>query len=156
MIRKAKIADIKQIYNLIMEFANKEEMLPRSLSELYDNLRDFFVFEESGKVSGCCALHVMWEELGEIRSLAVKAEKQGKGIGAKLIESCIGEMGHIGLNKVFALTYKPEFFERKGFFKINISELPHKVWADCIKCPKFPDCGEVPVMYKVKTNMEIE
>lgn len=156
MIRKAKIADIKQIYNLIMEFANKEEMLPRSLSELYDNLRDFFVFEESGRVSGCCALHVMWEELGEIRSLAVKAEKQGKGIGAKLIEACIGEMGYIGLNKVFALTYKPEFFERKGFFKINKSELPHKVWADCIKCPKFPDCGEVPVMYKVKTNMEVE
>ena len=156
MIRKAKIADIKQIYNLIMEFANKEEMLPRSFSELYDNLRDFFVFEESGKVFGCCALHVMWEDLGEIRSLAVKIEKQGKGIGAKLIEACIGEMSHIGLNKVFALTYKPEFFERKKFFRIDKAELPHKVWADCIKCPKFPDCGEVPVMYKIKTNIEVE
>ena len=147
MIRKAKIADIKQIYNLIMEFALKEEMLPRSLSELYDNLRDFFVFEESGKIFGCCALHVMWEELGEIRSLAVKTEEQGKRIGAKLVEACIGEMSQIGLNKVFALTYKPKFFERKGFFRIDKAELPHKVWADCVKCPKFPDCGEVPVMY---------
>ena len=156
MIRKAKATDIKQIYDLIMEFAHKEEMLPRSLSELYDNLRDFFVFEESGKVSGCCALHVMWEELGEIRSLAVKAENQGKGIGAKLVEACIGEMSHIGLSKVFALTYKPEFFERKGFFRINKAELPHKVWADCVKCPKFPDCGEVPVMYKIKTNLGVE
>ncbi len=148
MIRKAKVADIKQIYNLIMEFALKEEMLPRSLSELYDNLRDFFVFEESGKISGCCALHVMWEDLGEIRSLAVKTEEQGKGIGAKLVEACIEEMSHIGLNKVFALTYRPEFFEKKKFLKIDKAELPHKVWADCIKCPKFPDCGEVPVMYE--------
>ncbi|MFH1904404.1 MAG: N-acetyltransferase [bacterium] len=156
MIRKAKIADTKQIYGLIMEFANKEEMLPRSLSELYDNLRDFFVFEEAGKVSGCCALHVIWEDLGEIRSLAVKTEKQGKGIGAKLVEACIEEMSQIGLSKVFALTYKPEFFERKGFFRIDRAELPHKVWAICIKCPKFPDCGEVPVMYKTKTNMEVE
>ena len=147
MIRKAKVADIKQIYNLIAKFALKEEMLPRSLSELYDNVRDFFVFEESGKIFGCCALHVMWEELGEIRSLAVKTEEQGKRIGAKLVEACIGEMSQIGLNKVFALTYKPEFFEKKGFFKIDKAELPHKVWADCIKCPKFPDCGEVPVMY---------
>ena len=156
MIRKAKIADIKQIYNLIMEFANKEEMLPRSLSELYDNLRDFFVFEESGKISGCCALHVMWEDLGEIRSLAVKAEEQGKGIGAKLVEVCIEEMSQIGLSKVFALTYKPEFFEKKEFFRINKEELPHKVWVDCVKCPKFPDCGEIPVMYKIKTNTEAE
>ena len=156
MIRKAKVADIKQIYNLIMEFANREEMLPRSLSELYDNLRDFFVFEESGKVSGCCALHVMWEDLGEIRSLAVKSKKQGKGIGDKLIKACIGEMSHIGLSKVFALTYRPEFFEKKKFFRIDKSELPHKVWADCIKCPKFPDCGEVPVMYKIKANIGVE
>jgi len=147
MIRKAKVADIKQIYNLITKFALKEEMLPRSLSELYDNVRDFFVFEESGKIFGCCALHVMWEELGEIRSLTVKTEEQGKRIGAKLVEACIGEMSQIGLNKVFALTYKPEFFEKKGFFRIDKAELPHKVWADCIKCPKFPDCGEVPVMY---------
>ena len=147
MIRKAKIADIKQIYDLIMEFANKEEMLPRSLSELYDNTRDFFVFEESGKVFGCCALHVMWEDLGEIRSLAVKTEKQGKGVGGRLVEACIEEMSNIGLNKVFALTYKPEFFEKKGFLRIDKAELPHKVWADCVKCPKFPDCGEVPVMY---------
>jgi amino-acid N-acetyltransferase len=148
VIRKAKVADIKQIYDLIMKFALKEEMLPRSLSELYDNLRDFFVFEKSGKISGCCALHVMWKDLGEIRSLAVKTEEQGKGIGAKLVEACIKEMSHIGLNKVFALTYRPEFFERKGFFRIDKAELPHKVWADCIKCPKFPNCGEVPVMYE--------
>jgi len=147
MIRKAKVADIKQIYNLITKFAIKEEMLRRSLSELYDNVRDFFVFEESGEIFGCCALHVMWEELGEIRSLAVKTEEQGKRIGVKLVEACIGEMSQIGLNKVFALTYKPEFFEKKGFFRIDKAELPHKVWADCIKCPKFPDCGEVPVMY---------
>ena len=148
MIRKEKVADIKQVYNLIMEFANKDEMLPRSLSELYDNLRDFFVFEESGKIFGCCALHVMWEDLGEIRSLAVKTKEQGKGIGAKLVEACIEEMSQIGLSKVFALTYRPEFFEKKKFFRIDKSELPHKVWADCIKCPKFPDCGEGPVMYE--------
>lgn len=149
MIRKAKIKDIKQIQNLINAFAAMDLMLPRSLNELYENLRDFWVAEENKKIMGCCALHVSWEDLVEIKSLAVAKNKQKKGYGAAMLSACLNEAKNLGAKKVFALTYKPEFFKRFGFKKIRHEDLPHKIWAECINCCKFPDCDEVALIKKL-------
>lgn len=146
MIRKAKINDIKQIHAMINDFAEQDLMLPRSINELYDNLRDFWVHEEDKKILGCAALHVSWQELAEIKSLAVKKERQNKSIGTQLVTACIEEAKELGAKKVFALTYKPDFFRKFGFRTIRNSDLPHKVWAECINCPKFPDCREVALL----------
>lgn len=146
MLRKAKISDIKQIQALINAFARQDLMLPRSLSELYANTRDFWVFEKSKKISGCGALHVSWQELAEIKSLAVLKQEQGKGIGRQILVACINEAKELGVKKIFALTYKPDFFRKSGFRKIKHSDLPHKIWAECIDCPKFPDCQETALL----------
>jgi len=146
MIRKAKISDIKELHKLINFYAERGEMLPRSLNELYENIRDFLVFEEKGEILGCCALHVSWEDLGEIKSLAVKPAHTGKGIGRKLVEECLEETNELGIKKVFALTFRPDYFERRGFKKIEKNELPHKIWSECINCAKFPNCEEVAML----------
>ena len=146
IIRKAKIQDIKQIQKLINYFAAKDVMLPRSLNELYDNLHDFWVAEEANKIIGCSAVHVSWEDLVEIKSLAVNKNKHNKGIGRQLVLACLGEAKHLGARRVFVLTYKPDFFKKFGFKKISHSKLPHKVWAECINCCKFPDCQETALL----------
>jgi amino-acid N-acetyltransferase len=142
MIRKAKIDDIKEIQRLIKLYAPRGGILPRSLSELYDHLRDFFVFIRNRKVTGICALHICWDDLAEIRSLAVEEEDQNKGIGAKLVMACLKESKLLGVKRAFALTYQPDFFERLGFKRVDKAVLPHKIWTDCLKCVKFPDCDE--------------
>jgi len=143
MIRKAKLKDVKEIQRLIKQYSNRGEILPRSLSELYDHLRDFFVYIRSRKMVGICALHICWDDLAEIRSLAVKEEDRKKGIGAELVKVCLEEAKALRIKRVFALTYQPEFFERLGFKKVDKTILPHKIWTDCLKCVKFPDCDEV-------------
>jgi amino-acid N-acetyltransferase len=143
MIRKARMADVKTVQKLVAEYARKGDMLPRSLSEIYENLRDYFVAEaEDGLVIGSAALHLMWEDLAEVRSLAVREDRMGQGLGTQLVEACISEAIVLGISRVFALTYKPAFFERLGFKRVDKSELPHKIWSDCLKCSKFPDCDE--------------
>ena len=146
MIRKAKLNDAKEIQRLIKLYAPRGGVLPRSLSEIYDHLRDFFLFVRNRKVIGICALHICWDDLAEIRSLAVKEEDQNKGIGARLVKACLKESALLGVRRVFALTYEPEFFERLGFEKVDKSTLPHKIWADCLNCAKFPDCDEIAVL----------
>jgi len=146
MIRKAKIKDIRQIQELIGSFAKRDAMLPRSLNELYENIRDFWVYENNGRVFGCAALHISWDDLAEIKSLAVAKNKQGKGIGRDLVMACLAEARVMGAKKIFALTYKPEFFKKLGFKKINHAALPHKIWAECINCPKFPSCREIALL----------
>jgi amino-acid N-acetyltransferase len=144
MIRKARMSDVKTIQNLIAEYAKKGDMLPRSLSDIYENLRDYFVFQEDGgEVVGSAAIHIMWEDLAEVRSLAVRDGSMRRGIGTQLVEACISEAIVLGITRVFALTYKPEFFEKLGFKQVDKAELPHKIWTDCLKCAKFPDCDEV-------------
>lgn len=150
MIRKAKIKDIKQIQTLINSFAKDDLMLPRSINELYENLRDFFVYEDKGRVIGCCALHISWDDLAEIKSLAVDRRHQNKGVGRILIEECIKEAKELGAKKFFVLTYAPVFFKKFGFQKIAHNKLPHKIWAECIKCPKFPDCREIALIKKYR------
>jgi len=150
-IRKAKISDVRQIQKLIELSAKKGEMLSRSLSELYDNLRDYYVYQEKGQeqILGTCAMHICWEDLAEIRSLVVREEYTRRGIGTKLIEACLSEAITLGLYRIFALTYKPDFFRKFGFKVVDKSALPHKIWADCIKCVKFPECDEMAVLLEV-------
>ena len=144
MIRKARMADVKGIHGLIAEYAKKGDMLPRSLTDIYENLRDYFVFlGNDGELVGSAAIHIMWEDLAEVRSLAVREGKMRRGVGTQLVESCISEAIMLGIARVFALTYKPEFFEKLGFHVVDKAELPQKIWADCLKCSKFPDCDEV-------------
>jgi len=124
-------------------------MLPRSLNELYENIRDFWVFEDRDRVIGCCALHISWQDLVEVKSLAVEKSKQKMGIGTRLVEVAIGEAKELGAKKIFVLTYQPGFFKQFGFKKIKTASLPHKIWAECINCPKFPDCQETAMIKKV-------
>ena len=146
MIRKAGIKDIKKIQELIACFARQDVMLERSLNELYENIRDFWVYEEKGKIYGCAALHISWDDLAEIKSLAVVKKLQGKGVGKELVITCLAEAGILGAKKIFVLTYKPEFFKKMGFKRIKHADLPHKIWAECINCCKFPNCQEIALL----------
>ncbi len=149
MIRKATLEDIKDIQELINCYAKKDEMLPRSLNELYENIRDFFVYEKGGKVLGCVALHVTWEDLAEIKSLAVFEAKQKQKIGTSLVKAAFEDAEKLKVKSIFALTYVPAFFEKLGFKRVGHSQLPHKIWSECIKCVKFPDCQEIALVKDV-------
>ena len=144
---RATIDDVPQMQRMINLMADRGEMLPRALSELYENIRDFSVVRESGRVVACVALHVSWADLAEIRSLAVDEERQTRGLGALLVETCLQEAAELGISAVFCLTSKPAFFESCGFHHIDKAELPRKVWAECYQCPKFPDCDEVALIH---------
>lgn len=147
-IRKAKISDVRAVHLLINDSAKRGEMLPRSLGDLYEHVRDFVVYDD-GKLRGSCALHVCWDEMAEIRSLVVEKQYRMKGIGDSLIKQAIKEAKSLGIKKVFALTYVPDYFKRFGFERINKAELPHKIWGDCLNCPKFPDCDETAVLKRL-------
>jgi amino-acid N-acetyltransferase len=140
--------DVAVIRELINHYSQKGEMLPKALMEIYEGLRDFFVYVNSrDEVRGCCALRLYWDDLAEIQSLAVLEMSKGQGIGVALVEACIEEARQLGISKVFTLTSKPDFFEKRGFERIDRSQLPHKIWAACVKCIKFPDCDEVALLY---------
>jgi amino-acid N-acetyltransferase len=140
--RKAMVQDAKTIQQLINSYARRDLMLPRSLNEIYENIRDHIVCEIDGKVAGVCALHILWEDLAEIRSLAVNRDAQRKGIGSKLVRRALREAKALGVRKVFVLTYQPDFFRNLGFQDIEKSTLPQKIWGDCLRCHKFPECDE--------------
>lgn len=142
MIRKARIVDAKAIHQLLIKYSQQGLMLSRSLADIYESIRDFYVLEEAGEVVGTVCLSICWEDLAEVRSLAVREDQGLRGYGRSLVEACLGEARQLGLKRVFALTYKPTFFEKLGFQQIEKSELPHKIWSDCLKCPKFPECDE--------------
>jgi len=151
-VRKPRIADIIAIHKLVNEFAKRGDMIPRSLNDLYEKIRDIFICEDEEALLGVCALHIIWEDLAEIRSLAVKSESQKTGIGRRLVTTCIKEAEKLGITRIFALTYHPEFFKKIGFQDIDKSKLPHKIWGDCLKCPKFPDCDESAVILDLKSK----
>lgn len=147
-VRRARVGDAVEIQRLITAFAHRDEMLHRSLGEVYENIRDFYVaLDETGKIVGCGALHVCWSHLAEVKSLAVDERCQGRGYGKQIVLACLEEARELGLKTVFALTYKPGFFERIGFRVVDKSTLPHKVWNECIRCPKFVGCTEIAVVY---------
>lgn len=145
MIRKAKPSDVKSIHRLISEQAHEGHLLARALSDIYSQFRDFTVIdgEQSGELTGCGALQLVWENLAEIRSLAVSRDFQRAGIGSALIRSLMNEAGELGIKEVFVLTYRQSLFQRMGFEIISKADLPHKIWADCIHCTKFPECNEI-------------
>ena len=149
VIRKAGIDDVKWIRKLINHYAEKDLMLPRSLSQLYETLRDFLIYEEDGKVYGCCGLHVVWEDLAEIKSLAVDESRQKRGIGKDLLQASLHEARKLKIKEVFALTYELDFFKKYGFREIPKSRLPHKIWGECLACPKFPDCDETALVIEL-------
>jgi len=151
-IRKPTVHDVKEMHTLINMYAKRDDMLPRSLNEIYDNLRDYVLYEEDGTIVGVCAMHIVWDNLAEIRSLAVLKKYRGKDIGRKLIRKLLREAKSLGIQNVFALTYHPAYFKKLGFEGIDKNDLPHKIWGDCLKCPKFPDCDEAAVMKRIDSQ----
>lgn len=144
-IRKARMGDVEAMHELINRHAKRGRMLARSRMELYENLRDFFVAAEKRRIFGTAALHISWEGLAEVKSVSVCETAQTRGVGRRLVRACLREAPKLGAHRVFALTYVPDFFEKLGFERIDRSELPHRIWAECVRCPEFPDCGEVPM-----------
>ncbi len=151
MIRKAKVDEVREIQKMLAVRAERGDLLPRSLSELFDNLRDIYVYLDDNKpeIIGTCSMHICWEDLAEIRSLVVREPYQGQGIGKKLVEACVAEALILGLSRIFVLTYQVEFFHKLGFREVDKATLPHKIWADCLKCVKFPECDEVAMIYEL-------
>ncbi|HTY81872.1 MAG TPA: N-acetyltransferase [Dehalococcoidales bacterium] len=149
-VEKARIKDVPQMHKLINSFADRGQMLARPLSEIYESIRDFVVIRERGRVIACAALHVAWSDLAEIRSVAVAEQKQHQGVGGTLIESCLREAEELGIETVFCFTYRPDFFKKQGFKDIDKQELPRKVWTDCFRCPKFPNCDEIALVYRAE------
>ena len=150
MIRKATFMDVKTIQSLVNKYADSGQMLPRTLNELYEHLRDFHVYEDNGSLVGVCALHVSWDRLAEIRSLAVQEDHVKRGIGAELVQKCIVEAAELRVEQVFVLTYQAGFFRKLGFADVDKKELPHKIWTDCLNCVKFPDCDESALIIKIE------
>ena len=141
--RKARFQDAETIYNLIYDYAQKGEMLARSRNTIYETMRDMVVAEnEDGEVVGVGGLHITWDSLAEVRSMAVLPKYKRHGIGSGIVKELIREGKEMGVKKIFTLTYKPQFFVTLGFREVKKEDLPHKVWKECSDCPKFPDCDE--------------
>jgi amino-acid N-acetyltransferase len=152
MLRKARIGDVKTIHRMINASAGNGEMLPRSLMDIYGNLRDFFICrdEKSEEILGICAMSIVWENLAEIRSLYVDERHRKKGIGRDLVDACVSEAITLELFRIFTLTYKHEFFRKLGFQDVDRSTLPEKIWSDCVRCSKYPDfCDEVAMILEL-------
>lgn len=143
-LHNAKAKDMKDVHALLLEAADAGQLLPRSLSDLYNHTRDFILLKDSnGTLMGCCALSIVWDDLAEVRSLLVRETSRRKGCGRILAEACLDEARRMGIHRVFTLTYQTEFFASLGFLVVGKDTLPQKIWADCIHCPKFPDCDEI-------------
>jgi amino-acid N-acetyltransferase len=149
MIRKATLSDVKNIQLLINQYADTGQMLPRTLNEIYEHLRDFHVYVEDGSIVGVCALHISWDGLAEIRSLAVRPDRVKRGIGHSLVRQCLVEAETLEVKRVFVLTYQNDFFSKIGFRDVDKKELPHKIWTDCLNCVKFPNCDESSLIIKI-------
>ena len=143
-IRPARVGDVPAIQELIRTFADRKLMIRRSPGELYESIREFFVaVDAQGRVAGCAALHVFWEDLAELKCLAVSEGSQGLGIGRDLVDACWKAAAELEIRTVFTLTYVADFFERCHFHRIDKAELPHKIWNECVRCPLFPNCTEI-------------
>jgi amino-acid N-acetyltransferase len=149
-IRPARVGDVPAIYELIRTFAERRLMIRRSMGELYESIREFLVgLDDQGRVIGCVALHVFWEDVAELRCLAVAEHLQGQGLGRRLVDACWGSARELEISSVFTLTHAVHFFERCGYHQVEKSELPHKIWNECVRCPLFPNCQEVALVRSV-------
>ena len=141
--RKPTFADVDEIHDLIASYAAQGIMLPKTHSTIYETLREFVVAEESEKIVGVGALHLTWNELAEIRSMAVDEKFSRRGIGSAIVKKLLEEGRAFGVKKFFTLTYRSEFFKSLGFATVPKETLPHKIWKECMDCPKFPNCDEI-------------
>ncbi len=148
--RKPTFKDVEAIHKLVNDYAETGLMLARSRNVLYETLRDMIIAEEDGQVVGVGALHLVWDELAEVRALAVAPQVVRKGVGATIVARLTDEAKELGVKTLFALTYQPEFFAKQGFAEANKDKLPHKVWKECINCPKFPNCDEIAMIKEIK------
>jgi amino-acid N-acetyltransferase len=148
-IRSATISDAKTVNALINSYAERDRMLFRSLTDIYENLQTFIVAELDNNIVGCCALEVIWADLAEIKSLAIDGAYKGKGIGRELVAAAVEQAAKLGVPKVFALTLEPAFFEKSGFDIVEKETLPMKVWSDCARCPKQQNCDEIAVLKNI-------
>jgi len=146
VIRGAMVNDVPAMARIVNGYASQGLMLPRSLHNLYQYVRSFVVATSDGQVIGCGGLQVFWHDLAEVRSLALEEAWVGKGIGRLIVHHLITEARSLGVTKVFTLTYQQSFFERLGFHQVPRESLPHKIWSDCLNCPKYPDCDEIALM----------
>jgi amino-acid N-acetyltransferase len=151
-VRSANVSDVKAIHGLINAYAERDQMLFRSMADIYKNLQTFFVVELDGQVVGCCALEVIWSDLAEIKSLAVDEHHKSRGVGSMLVTAAVEQAKRLGLSKVFGLTLKPQFFEKLGFKVIDKSLLPMKVWSDCARCAKQQNCDETAVVKQIENS----
>ena len=149
--RQATFADVEEIYNLIAGYASQGIMLPKPHNVLYETIREFVVAEEIAekKIVGTGALHLTWNELAEVRSMAVHEDYKRQGIGAEIVKKLLEEGREVGVKKFFTLTYSPQFFQSLGFKTTTKESLPHKIWKECIECPKFPNCDEIAMTLEV-------
>ena len=147
-VEKARITDVPLMHKLINAYARDGAMLARPLSDLYEGIRDFMVVRDGEDVIACAALHVAWSDLAEVRSVAVAEDCKLKHYGAALVQACLQEAMELGIDTVFCFTYQPDFFRKLGFEEIDKMELPRKVWTDCLRCPKFPNCDEIAMIHR--------
>ena len=151
-VEKAKISEVPGIHKLVNSFAAQGEMLARPLSEIYENIRDFVVVRKGKRIVGCAALHVMWSDLAEIKSVAVNEKLQRQGYGSKLVLACLNDAQELGISTAFCLTYKPKFFEKFGLKEVEKMNLPQKIWTECYRCSKFPNCDETAMTIQFETK----
>ena len=154
-IRPARVGDVPALCDLIRTFADRKLMIRRSLGELYESIREFLVAtDDNGQVIGSVALHVFWEDLAELKCLAVSERAQGRGVGRRLLEACWDAARSLEIKTVFTLTYVPGFFEKCGYQKIDKADLPHKIWNECVRCPLFPSCNEIALIRSVSPEWQ--
>ena len=151
-IRPAKVQDVKEMHKIIEFYADNKEMLHRSLNSIYENIQEYVVAENKGKVIGCGALHVSWDDLAEVKALAVEKSYARKGIGTKIVKTLEQNALGLGIYATFALSFKPEFFKKMGYEVISREILPQKIWSECINCHLFPDCGEIPLIKELSNK----
>lgn len=145
--QRARVSDMKAVHGFLLEISGTGVILPRSLSDLYAHSRDFFLLRDSeGVLAGCCALSIVWEDMAEVRSLLVHEKYRKQGCGRMLVNACIDDAKDMGIHRVFTLTYQTNFFSTLGFTEVGKDILPQKIWADCVHCPKFPDCDEIAML----------
>jgi amino-acid N-acetyltransferase len=151
-IRAARLTDIPALLELINAYASGGIMLPRTEFEMAENIRDFLVAIDDGRLAGCGALHFYTPYSGEVRSLAVDPGLKTKGIGRIIVEALEAEARANELHSMFAFTYVDGFFRKLGFEEIDRGELPLKAWKDCLRCPKFQACDEIAMLKRLKDD----
>lgn len=154
-IEPARLSDAEAIHSLVTFWADRGDMLHRPIGEIYEAIRDFKVARLGDEIVGTGSLHIMGVDLAEVRSLAVAEDAQTKGVGAAIVAACVTDARAFGLERVFALTYKPGFFEKQGFTIANVMEFPQKVWNECVRCPFFTNCKEVAVVLPLREAADL-